>query len=61
MGLSLTHRCHGGPGKLAEVIYGFENKHFFDILFIHLSLFKNNPHHLQVRQSVYTIDVLYIC
>ena len=31
----------------AEEIYGSEYKHFLDILFIHLSLFKNNPRHLR--------------
>lgn len=46
----------------AEVIYGSEYKHFLDILFIHLSLFKNNPRHLQGEaKCVYTIDVWYIC
>lgn len=39
----------------AEVIYGSECKHFCDILFIHLSLFKNNLRHLQGEQSVFTL------
>lgn len=42
----------------AEVIYGSEYKHFLDILFIHFSLFKNNPRHLQGearRWAVFTL------
>lgn len=38
--------------RLGEEIYGYEYKHFLDILFIHLSLFKNSPHPLQGEWSV---------
>lgn len=39
-----------------EVIYGFEHKHFFDVLFIHLNLFGNNSRHLkETHSAVFTL------
>lgn len=42
----------------AEVIYGSEYKHFLEILFIHLSLFKNNPRHLQGEAKCWAVFTL---
>ncbi len=42
----------------AEVIYGSGCKHFCDILFIHLSLFKNNLRHLQGEAKCWAVFTL---